>query len=142
MGGRRAESIGIGERMFAFDFRGGSDQWLVYREELNGKLFEKMDCVHRLGGADASPDDVVELAPVDPVEDGTGAGFFLVVQRFLHNLPAGFAVKKTDEGKTIENKFFAHGASLRDAPGGDLESGNICLSKTPSQLRSDRTEQA
>ena len=47
--------------MFAFDFRGGSDQWLVYREEFDGKLFKEMECVHRLGGANASLNDVVEL---------------------------------------------------------------------------------
>jgi hypothetical protein len=62
LGGRHAECIGIGERMFAFDFCGCLDQRLVHRKEVDGELFEETERVHRLGWAHASLDDIVELA--------------------------------------------------------------------------------
>lgn len=142
MGGGDAKSIGVGERVCAFDFRCGSDQRLVHWKEVDGQLFEETERIHGLRGADAALDDIVKLAPVDPAEDGTRARFVLIVESLLDDLPARFPVKETDEGKAIENELFAHGAPLRGVHGRDLGSVKIGPSKNPWPLRWDQEEPA
>jgi len=131
LGGGDAKGVGIGECVFAFDFRRGSDQRLVDRKEVDGQLFEKTESIGGPGGANTALDDVVEFAPVEPVEDGAGARFLLIVERLLDDLPAEFSVKETDKGKTIEDELFAHGAPLRGVHGGDLGLRKICPLRIP-----------
>lgn len=140
LGGRNAKSIGIGERVFAFNFCRGSHERLIDRKEVDGQLFEETERIGGLSGTDTAFDDIVELAPVDPVDDGAGARFVLIVERLLNDLPAWLPVKKTDEGKTIENELFAHGAPRRGVHGGDLESGKIAPLKNPWPSQSDQQE--
>lgn len=45
----------------------GTDERLIHRIKFDGKLFEKVERVHGLGGADAPFDDVEKLAPVNPI---------------------------------------------------------------------------
>jgi hypothetical protein len=104
---------------------------VVYRKEFNGQLFKETERILGLGGPDASLYDIVELSPIDPVEDRAVARSILIVESLLHDLPAGFPVKETDEGKTIENELFAHGAPLRGVHGGDLGTEKIGPLKSP-----------
>jgi hypothetical protein len=80
--------------MGTFDFRRGSNQRLVHWIKLDRELFEQAKRIHSFGRAHASLHDIEEFPPIDPVEDRASAGFFVVVQAFLNDLPAGLRGEK------------------------------------------------
>ncbi len=117
--------------MLTFDFGGCSNQELVYGKEFDRELFEETERVGCLRRSHAPLDDIEKFAPIDPIQNRAAMSFVLVVKSRLYDLPTGFAVKETDEGKAIENDLFAHGAPLPCVLGEDLELRKTGPSKSP-----------
>ena len=126
--------------MLAFDLGCGLNQRLIHREKIDRQLFQEPKGIHRVGMTYASLDDVVELTPVDPIENRAAASLLLVVKSPLNHLPARFAVVEAHQGKAIENELFAHDAPLPDVRGEDLESGKTGPLKNPWLPESDQEE--
>ncbi len=58
--------------MLALDLCRLSHQCLVHWYQFDGQLFQEMEGFSGSGRADLARDDVVELAPVDPIQEGLG----------------------------------------------------------------------
>lgn len=95
--------------MLALDLSSFSHERLVHRMEFNGELVEKKQSFFGFGGTDTAFDDIVKFAPIDPVEEGSGIGLFLLVESALDTLPSRFAMKEADQCEAIEDELFAHG---------------------------------
>ena len=122
-----AKGVRVGDRMVAFDLRRLSHQRQIYRHQFDGQLFQEMKRFCRPNRADLPLDDVEELAPMDPVEEGLSAGPLLPIQGRLDFLPTRFFMKEAHQRETIEDELFAHGAPPLDAPGEGRPLRRICL---------------
>jgi hypothetical protein len=94
---------------------------LIHQEKVDRQLFQEAKGIHRLVITYASLDDVVELAPVDPIQNREAASLLLVVESALNHMPARLAVIETHHGKAIENELFGSAAREEMGPEGTAQ---------------------
>ncbi len=112
--------------MLAFDLRRLSHQRQIHRDQLDGQLFQEMERFSSSNRADPAFDDIVEFAPIDPVQKGLDALSLLLVQGGANLFSTRFLMEETDQREAIEHELFAHGAPPSGAHGGGRPSRRTC----------------